>query len=424
VLSGWLHRAAQNIAAQTVRSDVRRRAREQEAAAMNELHEADAVWEHVAPHLDNALGALSEADRDALLLRYFEGKSAREMAQTLGTSEDAAQKRVSRAVDRLRECLAKRGVTAGASGLVVVISANAVQSAPVGLAVTISTAAALAGTTFTTTASATATQAIAMTTLQKTLIAATLSAAIGTGIYEARQALNLRTQVQTLQQQQAPLAGQVQQLANERGDATRQLTALREDNARLNRNTAELLKLRGEVGTLRRALTEASRPATGNQTPSAAQNRDDDIHPIAVPSALTTDLNPVTRIDAPFEISQLKDVGNASIEAAGQTVLWSVFNRDEQGFDRIRYRAPETPQLTAKGVQQLLEVLANRFAGAANVTIAFWSRDGDNRRLVKFSAAWPDPTPDKPEGGTLVFQRTETGWYLDQFVVQGGFLKG
>ena len=45
VLSGWLHRTAQNIAAQTVRSDVRRRAREQEAAAMNELlaTEADAA---------------------------------------------------------------------------------------------------------------------------------------------------------------------------------------------------------------------------------------------------------------------------------------------------------------------------------------------------------------------------------------------
>ena len=76
---------------------------------------------------------------------------------------------MSRAVERLREFFAKRGVTVGASGLVVVISANAVQAAPVGLAVTISTAAALAGTTVAATATATATKAIAMTTLQKTL---------------------------------------------------------------------------------------------------------------------------------------------------------------------------------------------------------------------------------------------------------------
>ena len=82
VLSGWLHRTAQNIAAQTVRTDVRRRVREQEAAAMNELlaAEPDALWEHIAPHLDAALGELSEADRDAVLLRYFERKSASEMA--------------------------------------------------------------------------------------------------------------------------------------------------------------------------------------------------------------------------------------------------------------------------------------------------------------------------------------------------------
>src|SRR6185503_16400973 len=124
---------------------------------MNELlaNESDAAWEHIAPHLDAALGEISEVDRDALILRYFERKSAQEMAQVLGVSDEAAQKRVSRAVERLRRFFAKRGVTVGASGLVVVISANAVQAAPAGLAVTISTSAALAGATLTTTVTAT-----------------------------------------------------------------------------------------------------------------------------------------------------------------------------------------------------------------------------------------------------------------------------
>src|SRR6185503_18955002 len=145
---------------------------------MNELlaNESDAAWEHIAPHLDAALGEISEVDRDALMLRYFEGKSAQEMAQVLGVSDEAAQKRVSRAVERLREFFAKRGVTIGASGLVVVISANAVQAAPVGLAITISTAATIAGTTLTTTATTTVTKAIAMSTTQKILIAAALAA--------------------------------------------------------------------------------------------------------------------------------------------------------------------------------------------------------------------------------------------------------
>src|SRR5690606_9897900 len=83
---------------------------------------------------------------DALLLRYFERKSAREMAQVLNVSEEAAQKRVNRAVERLRELFSKRNVTIGASGLVVLISTNAVQAAPIGLIATISSAVSLVGT--------------------------------------------------------------------------------------------------------------------------------------------------------------------------------------------------------------------------------------------------------------------------------------
>src|ERR1035441_8843788 len=137
---------------------------------MNELLSAeyDVNWENIATHLDAGLGELDEADRDALLLRYFERKSASEMAQTLGISDEAAQKRVNRAVERLREFFAKRGVTVGASGLVVVISANAVQAAPAGLAPTISSAAIVAGTTLAAT-TVTATKAIGMTALQKAL---------------------------------------------------------------------------------------------------------------------------------------------------------------------------------------------------------------------------------------------------------------
>ncbi|MFM2082883.1 MAG: hypothetical protein RL380_1574, partial [Verrucomicrobiota bacterium] len=116
VLAGWLHRTAQNLAAQTVRTDVRRRAREQEAAAMNETsaNDSEPSWQAIAPHLDTAIGELPDADREAVLLRYFARQSAREMAQTLGTSEDAAQKRTARALERLREIFSKRGVTIGA----------------------------------------------------------------------------------------------------------------------------------------------------------------------------------------------------------------------------------------------------------------------------------------------------------------------
>lgn len=258
VLSGWLHRTAQNLAANAVRADVRRRVREQEAATMNELLSStpDASWEHISPQLDAALGELSESDRDALLLRYFERKSAQEMAQILGLSDEAAQKRVHRAVERLREYFSKRNVTIGASGLAVVISANAVQAAPVKLAANISTAAALAGTAVHTSTLIAAGKTIAMTTIQKTFVTAALAVAAGAGIYEARQAAQWHGQYRALQQQQAPLAEQIQQLQRERDEATNRLASLLAENEQMKsgQNTKELLKLRGQVGQLRQEL--------------------------------------------------------------------------------------------------------------------------------------------------------------------------
>jgi hypothetical protein len=201
------------------------------------------------------MAALDETDRSAILLRFFENKSLREVGEALGASEDAAQKRVSRAVERLREFFSKRNVSIGAGGLAVLISANAVQAAPIGLAVTISTAAVLTGTAVSTSTVITATKAIAMTTLQKTLVATTVAVLTGAGVYEARQAAQLRQQNQTLQQQQTPLAEQLQQLQRERDDATNRLASLLAENQHLkeNSNQNELLKLRGEVTRLQNA---------------------------------------------------------------------------------------------------------------------------------------------------------------------------
>lgn len=245
VLSGWLHRTAQNIASQTVRTDVRRRHREQEAATMNELLQSDTPWDAIASQLDDALNELGETDRDALLLRYFERKSAHEIAVVLCVSDEAAQKRVSRAVERLRELFYRRGVAVGAGALVVMISANAVQSAPVTLTTQVASGA-LTGATCTTTA-----KVIATTALQKALVGTTLAAAIGTGIFEAHRASQFREQTLALKQQQAPLAAQIHQLQQERNDATNRLAALQTQLDAVSQNNVDSLKLRGESTPLR-----------------------------------------------------------------------------------------------------------------------------------------------------------------------------
>jgi hypothetical protein len=221
---------------------------------MNAMNATPDDWTQIEPVLDEAMDALDETDRTAVLLRYFENKNLHEVGQTLGTSDDAAQKRVSRAVERLRDFFSKRGVTVGASGLVLLISANAVQAAPAGLAITISAAAAVSvGTTMTATALTTASKTIAMTTLQKTLVAAALVAAVGAGIFETHHVWPLRNQVWALRRQQAPLFAQIDQLTRERDDAIAAQAALQKDNETLRQTAAEVPRLRGEVSRLRAA---------------------------------------------------------------------------------------------------------------------------------------------------------------------------
>jgi RNA polymerase sigma factor (sigma-70 family) len=252
-LTPWLYAVTRRTAIDVIRKESRRRLREQIAVEMNNMNATADDWEQIAPLLDDAMAALDEADRSAVLLRYFENKSLREVGEALGASEDAAQKRVSRAVEKLREFFSSQKITVGAGGLAVLISANAVQSAPIGLAAAISAAAVLAGTTVSTSTAIVATKTIAMTALQKTIIGAALAAAVGTGVFEAHQASQLREQVQTLQQQQAPLAEQIQQLQREFGDATNQVVGLLAENRQLKSNSdeIELLKLRAEVTRLR-----------------------------------------------------------------------------------------------------------------------------------------------------------------------------
>ena len=306
VLSGWLYQTARLTAANFLRAEIRRTHREQEAYMQSLSNETEPdSWPQIAPLLDTAMAGLSDKDRNAIVLRFFDGKTLKDVGVALGASEDAAKMRVNRAVEKLRKFFTKRGLTLSAAAIAGTVSANAVQAAPVGLATTIS-AAALAGTTAVTAVTIAATKAIAMITLQKTLITATIVAAIGTGIYEARQASTLRTKVQTLQQQQAE---QIQQLQNERDDATSQLSALRDDNKRLKRNAAELLKLRGEVGQLRRQLDTANRETS--QPVAPAQNA----------QKLTNHL-PGTYIP----LNEVGFAGYATPEAALETITWKLWN--------------------------------------------------------------------------------------------------
>jgi hypothetical protein len=155
---------------------------------------------------------------------------------------------VSRAVEKLREFFSKRNVTIGASGLAVLISANAVQSAPMGLAATISVAAVLTGTVVSTSTAIAVTKTIAMTMLQKTLVTVTVAGLAGAGIYEAKQAHDARNAVAKLQAEQTPLAMKIARLQAEANKLSELLADAKNQKQLTQAQFNELLKLRGQMG--------------------------------------------------------------------------------------------------------------------------------------------------------------------------------
>src|ERR1700690_377055 len=138
VLSGWLCRTARYASADAIKIQRRRQHREQEAFMQSTLNESENdAWLQIAPLLDTALAELGETDHNTIVLRFFEGKSMSEVGAALGASEDAAKKRVNRAVEKLRGTFTKRGVILPTAVLTATISANSVQAAPATLVKTI-----------------------------------------------------------------------------------------------------------------------------------------------------------------------------------------------------------------------------------------------------------------------------------------------
>jgi RNA polymerase sigma factor (sigma-70 family) len=135
VLSGWLYQTARLTAANYIRGEMRRQQREQQAHIQSTMNDPEPeAWTQVGPLLDEAMAQLNEKDRNAIVLRFFEGKALKEVGQALGASEDAAKMRIVRALDKLRDFFLRRGITVPAGALAEAISSNSIQAAPAGLA--------------------------------------------------------------------------------------------------------------------------------------------------------------------------------------------------------------------------------------------------------------------------------------------------
>ena len=146
VLSGWLLQATRYAANAHIRAAIRRTRREREAAMQSKLNESSpVVWAQLAPLLDQAMASLGDADRNVIALRFFENKTANEIAHEMKLNEEAAKKRVTRALEKLRKFFAARGVDSTTAAIAEIVSANSVHAAPAALAKTISAAAVAKG---------------------------------------------------------------------------------------------------------------------------------------------------------------------------------------------------------------------------------------------------------------------------------------
>jgi hypothetical protein len=102
--------------------------------------DADETWTQIAPLLDTAIADLSEKDRHAIVLRFFENQSLSEIGKALGANEDSARMRVNRAVEKLRQFFATHGVISTTTIIAGLISSNSVKAAPAAMASSITTA--------------------------------------------------------------------------------------------------------------------------------------------------------------------------------------------------------------------------------------------------------------------------------------------
>ena len=267
MLGGWLHRHTCFVASKTMRGDRRRRERERQAVEMNSLEDHSAAnLALVAPILDDAINQLSAEDRAAILLRYFEQRDLRSVGEELGSNEDAARKRVDRALDKLELLLKRRGVAFSATALAATLATQAVTAAPVGLAVSISTVA-LAGTAAGTGTTLTILKIMSMTKLKVAIISAVVVAGVTiplvmhhqsqTKLREANESMQKQTEQSRL------LAEENERLSNRLAQATAPKPTAADQARELQRLKGEVSKLRVQTADIAASKTNGPSPLSG-----------------------------------------------------------------------------------------------------------------------------------------------------------------
>jgi RNA polymerase sigma factor (sigma-70 family) len=296
VLPGWLYRHTQFTATKLVRGEARRRIREKAAmTALDQNDDSDSMWNRLEPMLDEALNWLSARDRDAILMRFFQKQEFRAVAAAMHSTEAAAQKRVERAIEKLRRFFEARGVTVSSGVLGTALTLHTVSAPPASVAAAVSASAVAQASTAVPLLSSVIEKLILMAKV-KTIAAGTV-VIIGMAtplLLQHRTISSLRAENESLRAQAQPVQPQI--------------AAATQDATLADADRRELLQLRGEVARLRREQSKAASLEAENKrlraqgkTPSA---------PAATQQFVPSD--------------QWADVGFGSPAAALQTAHWAI----------------------------------------------------------------------------------------------------
>jgi RNA polymerase sigma factor (sigma-70 family) len=244
VLAGWLFTSTRYAAAKLVRTEQRRRTREQAAQLMDAEPDsvAAADWERLRPVLDVALADLKESDRAAILLRYLQGLDYAEVGERLALTDNAARMRTERALERLRERFARRGIMSTTAALAVALAGESALAAPAGLAATVT------GTALAAAPAGAALVFMGLTKLQLGAASAVVLAGAGVGYLQEQTNRELRAGLRD-----GDAAVTRAQLVEQRTENLR-LAAATQEAARLQVTEAEWAQLREAAATLQNQL--------------------------------------------------------------------------------------------------------------------------------------------------------------------------
>jgi RNA polymerase sigma factor (sigma-70 family) len=244
-LGGWLHRHTCFVAGTVMRGERRRRAREEQSEV--EMTESDSAWRQISPIVDAAVDALGQKDRLAVVLRYFEQRDLRTVGAALGVTEDAAQKRVARALEKLRAVLVCRGVVLSAGALAGALANSGASAAPVISATAVATAAlATAGASL----SGFSVGNLIMMSKAKLALAAMVAAGIGTTV--------IVKHLTAIESEKTSLKNRAAQLEAASVAAGADQTVIRAEIERLRADQRDAIKLRGDVVRLRQQIADAN----------------------------------------------------------------------------------------------------------------------------------------------------------------------